>query len=174
MDTKLSNLLDKIKGTGSQRGSGRNQSEVLCGLCALKIPTQRPLSLSVTSVLNLGFPIAALVAVFLALAPAARAQGVDYEPATLAKTRAALCLKAGHTALVDLESDVNHLAVLSESCRIEYGAKACGLATQPLASDKPEERYAYYVRRPVETHSSTQQVKIERRNWVPSDAPASR
>jgi ketosteroid isomerase-like protein len=38
----------------SQHSSRRNQSEVLCGLRALKLPTQRPLSLSVTSVLNLG------------------------------------------------------------------------------------------------------------------------
>ena len=46
-----------------------------------------------------------------------RAQSIDFDPVALGKQRAALCLKAGHASLPELESDVNHLAVLSETCR---------------------------------------------------------
>ncbi len=114
--------------------------------------------------------IAAVVVLLLAVPPA-RAQSIDFEPAALGKQRTALYLKATQASLADLESDVNHMAVLSETCRAEYGAKACGLADKPLGSDKSEERYDYYVRRPVEAHFSGQGVKIERRNWQGSDAP---
>ncbi len=115
--------------------------------------------------------IPAVVALLLPLVPAVRAQSVDFEPAALGKQRTALYLKAIQVSLADLESDVNHLAVLSETCRAEYGAKACGLADKALGSDKIEERYDYYIRRPVEAHFSGQGVKIERRNWQGSDAP---
>ncbi len=116
--------------------------------------------------------IAAAAALLLAPAPAGHAQSVDFDPAALSKQRAALCLKASRASLADLESDVNHLAVLSETCRVQYGAKACGLADKPLGSDKLEERYAYYVRRPTEAHFSRQGVKIDRRNWQGPEAPA--
>ena len=115
-------------------------------------------------------PMAAVAALLVTHVPA-RAQSIDFDPAALGKQRAALCLKAGHASLPDLESDVNHLAVLSETCRAQYGTKACGLPDKPLSSERLEERYAYYVRRPVEEHFSGRGVKIERRNWG-VDAPA--
>jgi hypothetical protein len=98
-------------------------------------------------------------------------QSIDFDPAALGKQRGALCLRAGHTSLPELESDVNHLAVLSETCRAQYGTKACGLPDKPLGSDKLEERYAYYVRRPLEEHLNGLGMKIERRNWG-TDTPA--
>src|SRR5208337_5343077 len=104
-------------------------------------------------------------ALLLSLAAASRAQSADSQPAALSKQRAALYLAATHTPLADLENDVNHLAIRSESCRIEYGSQACGLPDKPLESRKLEERYAYYVRQPVEAHSKGQGVKISRRNW---------
>jgi hypothetical protein len=110
----------------------------------------------------------------LALAASSRAQSADSQPAALSKQRAALYLEATHTPLADLENDVNHLATRSESCRIEYGAQACGLPGKPLESRKLEERYAYYVKQPVEAHSKGQGVKIERRNWKGASAPQSR
>ena len=116
------------------------------------------------------FPWAAAAALLLALAPLARAQSVDFDPAALSKQRAAILLKATHAPITDLENDVNHLAVLSETCRAESGAKACGLSDKPLDSDKLEDRYAYYVRRPVEAHASGRQAKVDRHNW---EAPAS-
>ena len=116
------------------------------------------------------FPLAAATALLLALVPLARAQSVDFDPAALSKQRAAILLKATHAPITDLENDVNHLAVLSETCRAESGAKACGLSDKPLDSDKLEDRYAYYVRRPVEAHASGRQAKIDRHNW---EAPAS-
>lgn len=122
-------------------------------------PSARWRVLSITAAALLLFPAADL------------AQTIDFDPAALSKQRTGLYLKATGTPLVDLESEVNHLAVLSETCRAQYGAKACGLAEKPLGSDKLEERYAYYVSRPTEAHLSGQGVKIDRRNWK-EDAPA--
>jgi hypothetical protein len=108
---------------------------------------------------------------FLWLAPATRAQSVDFSPEALGKQRATLILKANHTPIADLENDVNHLAVLSETCRAESGAKACGLSDKGLDSNTLEDRYAYYVRKPMEAHTSGKQAKIDRHNWQAS-APA--
>ena len=113
-------------------------------------------------------------ALVLALAPSSRAQSADSQPAALSKQRSALYLEATRTPLADLENDVNHLAIRSESCRIEYGAQACGLPDKPLESRKLEERYAYYVGHPVEAHSKVQGVKVNRRNWAGASAPPSR
>jgi len=116
--------------------------------------------------------VGAAVALVLGLAPgqAARSQSADFDAANLSKQRTALCLEASRVSPADLESSLNHLAVLSETCRIHYGAKACDLAEKPLGSQTLEERYAYYVKRPVEAHSSRQGVKIDRRNWEGSGA----
>ena len=108
---------------------------------------------------------AAFAALALASARAGRAQSADFDPPALSKQRTALCLAASRASLREMESDLDHLAVLSETCRVQYGAKECGLADKPLASDTLEERYAYYVRRPVEAHFGTPGVKIDRRNW---------
>jgi len=124
--------------------------------------------------------VLALAALLLALVPLARAQqnaapqSVEFEPAALDKARTALCLKASHAPLADLESDLNHLAVLSETCRAEFGGKACGLPEKPLTSDKLEERYTYYVKQPVQTHFSGHQVKVDRHSWESPNASDSR
>ena len=110
-------------------------------------------------------------ALALALAAASRAQSADFQPEALSKQRAALYLAATRAPLTDLENDVNYLALRSESCRIEHGSQACGLPDKPLESRKLEERYAYYVRQPVEAHSKVQGVKISRRNWEGTSAP---
>ena len=115
--------------------------------------------------------MAAIATLVISHVPA-RAQSIDFDPAALGKQRGALCLRAGRTSLPELESDVNHLAVLSETCRAQYGAKACGLGERTLGSDKLEERYAYYVSRPTEAHLSGQGVKVDSRNWKGSDEPA--
>jgi hypothetical protein len=104
----------------------------------------------------------------------ARAASVDFEPAALTKERKDICLKAIHTPVADLESDVNHLAMLSETCRAEYGAQACGLPDKPLESNKLDDLYAYYVRRPVGAHPGARQAKIDRHNWEAQNATASR
>jgi hypothetical protein len=108
----------------------------------------------------------------LTLGTAGLAQTNESKPEELGKRRTALYLRATRTPLADLESDLNHFAVLSETCRVKYGSTACGLSDKGLESDKLEERYAYYVKRPVEAHGKGQAVKILRRNWVGSDAPA--
>jgi hypothetical protein len=122
-----------------------------------------------SSALRNRFSLAATAALLLALAPGARAQNVDFDPAALAKQRSGLILKATHAPIADLENDLNHLAVLSETCRTESGAKACGLSDKPLESGKLEDRYAYYVRTPMEAHATKQPAKIDRHNW---EAPA--
>lgn len=127
-----------------------------------------------TAILENSFRTAAAAALLLALAPLARAQSVDFEPAALAKQRAEICLKATHAPITDLENEVNHLAVLSETCRAEYGAKACGVPEKALESNELEDRYAYYVRRPVEKHSSSRPAKIDRHNWEGPKATAFR
>jgi len=114
------------------------------------------------------FHLAAAAALLMVLAPTGRAQSVAFDPAAIAKQRAAITLKATHVPIADLENDLNHLAVLSETCRATSGAKACGLSDKPLESSKLEDRYAYYVRGPVEAHSSGRQAKIDRHNWEAS------
>ena len=116
--------------------------------------------------------MAAVFALLLTLAPAGLAQTDDSKPEELGKQRSDLYLRATHAPLADLGNDVNHIAVLSETCRIKYGSAACGLPDKALESDQLEERYAYYVKRPVEAHSKGHAVKIDRRNWVGSAAPA--
>ncbi|MGD0011101.1 MAG: hypothetical protein ABSE93_21495 [Terriglobia bacterium] len=118
--------------------------------------------------------LAAGGALVLALAASSRAQSADSQPAALSEQRAALHLEATRTPLANLENDVNHLAIRSESCRIEYGAQACGLPVKPLESRKLEDRYAYYVGQPVEAHPKGHGVKIDRRNWAGASAPQSR
>jgi hypothetical protein len=114
--------------------------------------------------------LAAAGALFLIFASSSRAQNADTQPAALSKQRSALYLQATRAPLADLESDVNHLAILSETCRVEHGSQACGLPDKPLESGKLEDRYAYYVRQPVEAHSKGQRMKINRRNWEGSSA----
>jgi len=118
--------------------------------------------------------LAAAGALALTLAPLSRAQSADAQPAALSKQRTALYLEATRAPLANLEGDLNRLARLSETCRVEHGAQACGLSDKPLESDKLEDRYAYYVRQPVEAHSRTQGVKIARGNWAGSSAPPQR
>ena len=127
-----------------------------------------------SAILENSFKITVSAALLMALAPMARAQSVDFEPAALAKSRTEICLKATHAPIADLENEVNHLAVLSETCRAEYGAKACGVPDKALESNELEDRYAYYVRRPVEKHSSSRPARIDRHNWEGTKAAASR
>jgi hypothetical protein len=109
--------------------------------------------------------LAAAIALLIVFVLTARAQSVDFSPAALGKQRAAITLKVTRAPIADLESDVNHLAVLSETCRAESGAKACGLSDKPLESSTLEDRYAYYVRKPMEAHASGRQAKVDRHNW---------
>ena len=110
-------------------------------------------------------PLAVATTLLLTFGATAWAQSADSDPAALGKQRTAILLKASRTPIADLESDVNHVAVMSETCRAQSGAKACGLTDKPLESNNLEDRYAYYVRRPVEAHASGRQAKFDRHNW---------
>jgi hypothetical protein len=115
--------------------------------------------------------LAAAIALLIVFVLTARAQSVDFSPAALSKQRTAITLKATHAPIADLESDVNHLAVLSETCRAESGAKACGLSDKSLESTTLEDRYSYYVRKPMEAKTSGRPAKVDRHNWeVPATA----
>ena len=116
--------------------------------------------------------LAAALALLLTLARPCFAQTGDSKPEELGKQRSVLYLRATHTPLADLGKDVDQIALLSETCRVKYGSTACGLSDKALESDKLEDRYEYYVMRPVEAHSKSPAVKIDRRNWVGSYAPA--
>ena len=111
-------------------------------------------------------------ALLLMLAPVGWAQTDNSNPEELGKQRSALYIRATHVPLADLTNDVNQIAVQSETCRIKFGSAACGLPDKALESDKLEERYAYYVKEPVEAHSKGHVAKIDRRNWAGSAAPA--
>jgi len=118
-----------------------------------------------------------LIALLLALGSLAHAQqqpaSVNFDPPALEKARAELFLKSSHSELSELENDLNHLAVLSETCRAEFGTKTCGLDSKELSSDKLEDRFSYYVRQPLQVHSSGHPVKINKHSWEDSNAPAS-
>lgn len=116
--------------------------------------------------------VAAIFAILIALAPAGWAQTEGSKPEELAKQRSDLYLRATRAPLADLGNDVNHIAVVSETCRVKYGSAACGLSDKALESDKLEERYAYYVKQPVEAHVKARPVKVDRRNWAGSGASA--
>ncbi len=130
----------------------------------------RMLARNVLAAVSLPLMTATAAVLLLLGVSAGRAQITNFEPGMLAKQRSALYTKATRAPLADLESDVNHLAVLSESCRAEYGAKTCALPDKPLRSDKLEERYAYYIKGPIDARWDTRQVKISRQNWDLSSA----
>ena len=119
---------------------------------------------------NISFPAAAVLLLVLISAPAVWGQGDSSRPESVSKQRTDLYLRVTHTPLGSLEGDINHVAVLSETCRVKYGSAACGLGDKALASDKIEDRYAYYVKQPVEAHAKTHPTRIDRRNWTGSSA----
>jgi hypothetical protein len=123
-------------------------------------PYLNPLALSV-----------ALAAGALFLSATALAQTDASKPEPLSKERTVLYLRATRAPLADLEKDVDHIGVLSETCRAQYGSKACGLPDKALDSDKLEDRYAYYVKGPVEAHEKPHAAKVDRRNWGVASAP---
>ncbi len=116
--------------------------------------------------------LAGLFTLLLPWGAAGMPQTDDSKPDELAKQRSALYVQATRTPLAELEAAVNHLAVLSETCRAQYGSKACSLPDKALASDKLDERYAYYVKGPVEAHEKAHGVKVDRKNWGGAEAPA--
>jgi len=111
-------------------------------------------------------------ALLLATPLTIRAQGADSQPEQLSKTRSDLYLRATRMPVADFADDINQLAVLSETCRAAHGAKACGLPEKALDSSRLEDRFAYYVKQPVEAHAKARSAKIDRRNWVGSESSA--
>lgn len=144
---------------------GRENKERFLALRAKAASGRRVASLGLTLVARWVLCMATVGALVLLLAPSSRAQNPDAQPAALSKLRATLYVEATHAPLANLESEVTHLAMLSETCRVEHGAQACGLSDKPLDSSKLADRYAYYVKQPVEAHSKVKAVKIQRRNW---------
>ncbi len=110
--------------------------------------------------------LAAAGVLVLALAASGRAANPDAQPEALHKQRTALYLQATRGPLENLEGDLNRLALLSETCRVERGAQACGLSDKPLETSKLEERYDYYVKQPVEVHSKPLDLRVRRGNWA--------
>src|SRR5208282_868357 len=87
--------------------------------------------LGMTLVARWALSLVGASALVLTLAPSSHAQNADAQPAALSKQRAKLYVQAIRAPLVSLESAVNHLAMLSETCRVEHGAQACGLSDKP-------------------------------------------
>ena len=120
----------------------------------LPVAAQWALSLAAAGVLILG------------LASASCAANPDAQPEALHRQRTALYLQATRGPLENLEGDLNRLAFLSETCRVERGAQACGLSDKLLGTGNLEERYDYYVKQPVEAHSKPQDLRVRRGNWA--------
>ena len=124
------------------------------------------------SVAAIALPEVALLLLVLTVAPGAWAQSDSSKPESLNKQRTDLYLHATRAPMANLEGDINHIAVLSETCRVKYGSAACGLGDKALESDKIDDRYAYYVKQPVEAHAKIHPARIDRRNWTGSSASA--
>ena len=117
------------------------------------------------------FAMAAAGILPFVLARSASAQNVDFSPAALGNQRSAIILKATHAPISDVEAELNRLAVMSERCRVESGSKSCGLSDKPLETNSLDERYAYYVRTPMEAHARGHQAKVDKHNWESPPPP---
>jgi hypothetical protein len=95
-----------------------------------------------------------------------QAQPKDHSPRRLAQLRLALYVKAHQAPLVQLGEELDQLVLLSETCRAQYGTKACGLAGNPRRAGGVEEIYAYYVRTPAELSLDRLEIVVQRENWA--------
>lgn len=83
----------------------------------------------------------------------------------LNKQRMSIFLAASRTSLAKVSADLDQLAIASESCRLQRGSKACGLAEQPLRARAIEERFDYYVQYPLRGTLQEIEPVARRENW---------
>lgn len=120
--------------------------------------------------LNAALKLAASAALALALAWPAQggqnsisSQGAN--PEALAQRRVQLLVKAGRGGLKPVAGEINQLAVDSEECRAAFGAKACGLSSDPLPGGSEEQVFAYYVKQPIELALNSRHLEVYKEDW---------
>jgi hypothetical protein len=111
-----------------------------------------------------------LMLIPVALAPGAfgedQARAPDVTPQSLSERRVRLYFQAARQPLAQLAPAVYEFAADSERCRLDHGAKECGLPVHPLNSTDLKEIYDYYVKQPVEATLSQQRVAVSKNNWA--------
>ncbi len=86
-------------------------------------------------------------------------------PQALSARRVKLYFQAAHQPMGKLAPEIYEFAADSEHCRLDSGAKACGLPTYPLKGTDLKQIYNYYVVQPVEAVLAGKQVKVSKNTW---------
>lgn len=114
-------------------------------------------------------PAIAAVIAFSLLAvtasPAVSTAPHDFSPQGVIERRVNLYIKAGHTPLEKMASDIYAFAADAERCRMASGAGACGLPASPLSGSSLKQIFDYYVAQPVEAGLARQKVGAEKSHW---------
>jgi hypothetical protein len=90
----------------------------------------------------------------------------DCSPEVIRKERVKLFLAAAREPVASLASQIYLFAADSERCRLNDGAKACGLPSVPLKSTDLEPIFDYYVTQPVDAVLKEQQIEARKDNWT--------
>lgn len=90
----------------------------------------------------------------------------DCSPQTIMQERVKLFFASAHEPLTRLASEVYLFAADSERCRLNDGAKPCGLPSDPLKSTDLQKIFDYYVKQPVDASLNRQQVKTQKGDWT--------
>lgn len=90
----------------------------------------------------------------------------DCTPQTINEERVKLYLAEAREPLGKLAPQVYIFAADSERCRLDDGAKICGLPDEPLKSTDLEAIFNYYVKQPVAAALNRQQVHTRKSDWT--------
>lgn len=90
----------------------------------------------------------------------------DASPQDVSQARAKLYLAASREPRQKLAPQIYELALNSELCRLNSGAKLCGLSTQPLQDGSFEAIFNYYVKQPVDSVLNQQQIETRKADWT--------
>jgi hypothetical protein len=92
--------------------------------------------------------------------------GRDCSPQAINQERVKLYFAAAREPLARLASEVYLFAADSERCRLNDGARACGLPGDPLKSTDLQRIFDYYVNNPVEAVLNQRQIKTTKSDWT--------
>jgi hypothetical protein len=87
-------------------------------------------------------------------------------PQAIKKERVKLYLAAARDPLATIASQVYLFAADSERCRLNVGARVCGLKDAPLNSTDLGPIFDYYVKQPIQALLKQQQIKTQKRDWT--------
>ena len=90
----------------------------------------------------------------------------DYSPQAISQQRVKLYFAAAREPLVQLASRIYLFAADSERCRLNDGAKPCGLQDDPLKSTELQPIFNYYVKQPIEAGLNRRQITTHKSDWT--------